>query len=43
MSISVKSGSLDEPPDLAQAHQIWTCRKLPDIAILDHARQFEGV
>nr|WP_298681816.1 GFA family protein [uncultured Dongia sp.] len=40
-SISVKGGSLDEPPDLAQAHHIWTSRKLSGIIIPGHAEQFE--
>lgn len=31
--ISVKGGSLDEPPDLTHAKHIWTCRKLPGILI----------
>jgi hypothetical protein len=40
-SISVKGGSLDEPPDLVQAHHIWTSRKLPGIIIPEHAELFE--
>jgi hypothetical protein len=41
-SISVKGGSLDDPPDLSQAHHIWTCRKLPGIIIPEQVQQFEG-
>jgi hypothetical protein len=32
-TISVKGGSLDDPPDLATAIHIWTSRKLPGVVI----------
>jgi hypothetical protein len=41
-TISVKGGSLDEPPDLTSAIHIWTTRKLPGVIIPDHAKQFPG-
>lgn len=31
--LSVKGGSLDQPPDLSQAVHIWTSRKLPGLVI----------
>lgn len=40
-SISVKGGSIDDPPDISQAHHIWTCRKLPGIVIPEQAQQFD--
>ena len=39
-TISVKGGSLDEPPDLTNAAHIWTSRKLPGVLIPEHAVQF---
>src|SRR5258706_6541763 len=30
-TISIKGGSLDEPPDLSSATHIWTVRKLPGV------------
>jgi hypothetical protein len=39
-TISVKGGSLDEPPDLDQAIHIWTKRKLKGVLIPAHCRQF---
>lgn len=39
-TISVKGGSLDQPPDLAQAFHIWTSRKLPGVVIPHNASQF---
>jgi hypothetical protein len=39
-TISVKGGSLDEPPDLANAMHIWTSRKLPGVLIPEHAVRF---
>lgn len=41
-TISVKGGSLDEPPDLTAAMHIWTIRKLPGVIIPQHAKQFPG-
>jgi hypothetical protein len=40
--ISVKGGSLDEPPDLRSADHIWTTRALPGVVIPEAARQFPG-
>lgn len=39
-TISVKGGSLDEPPDLATAIHIWTSRKLPGVVIPESRPQF---
>jgi len=39
-TVSVKGGSLDEPPDLAAAVHIWTSRKLPGVVIPEAARRF---
>lgn len=39
--VSVKGGSLDQPVDLADAVHIWTCRRLPGVAIPEGARRFE--
>jgi hypothetical protein len=39
-TISVKGGSLDEPPDLANTMHIWTSRKLPGVLIPEHAVRF---
>jgi hypothetical protein len=41
-TISVKGGSLDEPPDLNRAFHIWTKRKLAGVVIPVHCRQFPG-
>ena len=41
-TISVKGGSLDDPPDLRSACHIWTTRKLPGVVIPETARQFPG-
>ena len=41
-TISVKGGSLDEPPDLRSAYHIWTVRKLPGVVIPETTRQFPG-
>jgi hypothetical protein len=41
-TLTVKGGSLDEPPDLATAVHIWTARKLAGVLIPEHARQFPG-
>ena len=32
-TISIKGGSLDEPPDLGVAIHIWTTRKLPGVTV----------
>ncbi len=40
--VTVKGGSLDEPPDLSQAIHIWTSRKLPSVTIPADARCFPG-
>ena len=39
-TVSIKGGSLDDPPDLSTAFHIWTSRKLPGVNIPDGARQF---
>jgi hypothetical protein len=41
-TISVKGGSLDEPPDLTAASHIWTQRKLPGVIIPEGAVQWPG-
>ena len=41
-TISVKGGSLDQPPDLRAACHIWTARRLPGVIIPKTARQFPG-
>lgn len=41
-AISVKGGSLDQPPDLSAIHHIWTKRKLAGVIIPEGARQFPG-
>ena len=38
-TLSIKGGSLDEPPDIAASNHIWTSRKLPGVVIPDGARQ----
>lgn len=40
--ISVKGGSLDDPPDVSSAVHIWTSRMLAGIIIPDGATQFPG-
>ena len=40
--ISIKGGSLDEPPDLRAAVHIWTARMLPGIVLPEGAVQFPG-
>lgn len=39
-TITVKGGSLDEPPGLGDAIHIWTSRKLPGVVIPDGAPQY---
>ena len=39
-TLSIKGGSLDEPPDLTQAVHVWVSRKLPGVTIPPGARQF---
>ncbi len=39
-TISIKGGSLDEPPTLEDAVHIWVSRKLPGVIIPDGAAQF---
>jgi len=41
-TISVKGGSLDEPPDLSAAVHIWTLRKLAGVVIPEGAAQLAG-
>ena len=41
-TISVKGGSLDEPPDLRSACHIRTVRALPGVVIPETARQSLG-
>jgi hypothetical protein len=41
-TVSVKGGSLDEPPDLTAAKHIWTSRRLAGVVIPDNATQFPG-
>ncbi len=41
-TLSIKGGSLDEPPDLSGAFHIWTKRKLPGVVIPDAVRRFPG-
>ncbi|MEM7269703.1 MAG: GFA family protein [Pseudomonadota bacterium] len=41
-TVSVKGGSLDEPPDLAGCKHIWVKRKLPGVVIPPGAETFEG-
>ena len=38
-TLSIKGGSLDEPPDIAASSHIWTSRKLPGVVIPDGVRQ----
>lgn len=37
--VSVKGGSLDNPPDLSDARHIWLKSKLDGVAIPDHVEQ----
>lgn len=39
-TISLKGGSLDDPPDLTAAGHIWTSRKLSGVDIFGGVRQF---
>lgn len=39
-TLSIKGGSLDEPPDVTSAIHIWTDSKLPGVVIPDHATRF---
>jgi hypothetical protein len=39
-TISIKGGSLDQPPDLSGAIHVWVSRKLPGVIIPDGAPQF---
>jgi len=39
-TISIKGGSLDEPPGLEDAVHIWVSRKLPGVIIPDGLQQF---
>lgn len=39
--VSVKGGSLDQPPDLSRAVHIWVKRKLPGIILPAGAVQFD--
>ena len=41
-TVSVKGGSLDQPPDLSAATHIWVSRKLPGVMIPERAPQYEG-
>jgi len=38
--LTLKGGSLDQPPDLSHAIHIWTSRKLPGVIIPEGAQQF---
>ena len=39
-TLSIKGGSLDNPPDISTAIHIWTSRKLPGVDIPDGLQQF---
>jgi hypothetical protein len=41
-TVSVKGGSLDQPPDLTAAVHIWTSRKLSAVVIPPGAKCFAG-
>lgn len=41
-TLSIKGGSLDNPPDLRQATHIWTSRMLSGIVLPQGAAQFPG-
>ena len=38
--VTIKGGSLDEPPDLSRAVHIWTKRKLAGVVIPEDAEQW---
>jgi hypothetical protein len=38
--LTLKGGSLDQPPDLSNAIHIWTSRKLPGVIIPEGAQQY---
>jgi hypothetical protein len=40
--LTIKGGSLDQPPDLTNAIHIWTSRKLPGVVIPEGAPQYPG-
>ena len=40
--LSVKGGTLDNPPDLAAAVHIWTASRLAGVAVPEAARAFPG-
>jgi hypothetical protein len=40
LTVSVKGGSLDEPPDLSGAAHIWTSRAMHGVMIPDHVLRF---
>jgi hypothetical protein len=39
-TLTIKAGSLDDPPDISSAIHIWTMRKLEGVIIPANARQF---
>ncbi len=39
-TVTVKGGSLDQPPDITKAVHLWTVRKLPGVVIPAEAVQF---
>lgn len=41
-TITIKAGSLDQPPDLTGAIHIWTSRRLPGVIIPEGAEQCQG-
>jgi hypothetical protein len=41
-TLSIKGGSLDNPPDLRQATHIWTSRMLPGIVLPQGVVRFPG-
>ena len=41
-TVSVKGGSLDQPPDFTKLVHIWTARKLPGFVIPPGAEQYPG-
>jgi hypothetical protein len=38
--LTIKGGSLDEPPDLSTVTHVWVDRKVPGVTIPDGVRQF---
>ena len=40
--LSVKGGTLDDPPDLSRAAHIWTASKLPGVLVPEGAPSFPG-